>query len=234
MEQTRQVDYQEKIRVTMEQTMLNNHKILALAPKNSGITLMMRHSLRDEIPEGEFGNEIPLTEKGKKFAQKFGSELSIPVVEVYSSPLQRCVETGSYLLDGQNNRQCTVIKDQRLGDPGAFIDDAELAGSYFLKNGAQAVYKEALADKNSWGIQPLEKGADMLLEMIFAPPHNKGLRVLITHDSILGFLLSHLLNQKILTYDFWPEMLEGALFWQNGPDRFLAWRGRKYRLKSSA
>ena len=44
--------------------------------ENEKISLLLRHADRDDIPQGSFGNEILLNEKGKQNAQRFGEILS--------------------------------------------------------------------------------------------------------------------------------------------------------------
>ena len=44
--------------------------------ENEKISLLLRHADRDDIPQGSFGNEILLNEKGTQNAQRFGEILS--------------------------------------------------------------------------------------------------------------------------------------------------------------
>jgi hypothetical protein len=54
--------------------------------ENEKISLLLRHADRDDIPQGSFGNEILLNEKGKQNAQSFGEnyqkEKSIEFLQV--------------------------------------------------------------------------------------------------------------------------------------------------------
>ncbi len=45
--------------------------------ENEKISLLLRHADRDDIPQGSFGNEILLNEKGKQNAQSFGEKLAL-------------------------------------------------------------------------------------------------------------------------------------------------------------
>ena len=41
---------------------------------NEKISLLLRHADRDDIPQGSFGNEVLLNEKGKQNARSFGEK----------------------------------------------------------------------------------------------------------------------------------------------------------------
>ena len=68
---------------------------------NEKIALLLRHADREDIPQGSFGNEILLNEKGKQNAQSFGEKLAeIKVNRIFTSPVGRCVQTAEYITKG--------------------------------------------------------------------------------------------------------------------------------------
>lgn len=217
----------------MERTVQENLSRLALVPENSNVTLMMRHSERFEIPKGELGTDILLTEKGKEFAKKYGEMLPFPIAEILTSPIQRCVDTGECLLSGQNNDHYPVTADQKLGIPGVFITDMDIAVPYLLEHGIRTGFLDSLNKENPNGMEYLKTGADKLLQMIFSSSPDNGVKVMVTHDNVLSFVLSYLFEQSELTDDFWPDVLETAVFWQNGSDYFVAWRDQTLRINQA-
>ena len=72
--------------------------------ENEKISLLLRHADRDDIPQGSFGNEILLNEKGKQNAQRFGEILSERKINrIFTSPVGRCVQTAEYITKGYGN-----------------------------------------------------------------------------------------------------------------------------------
>jgi broad specificity phosphatase PhoE len=62
---------------------------------NDKISLLLRHADRANIPQGSFGNEILLNEKGKENAQRFGESLfKRKINRIFTSPIGRLCSNG--------------------------------------------------------------------------------------------------------------------------------------------
>src|SRR6266567_4881735 len=101
-------------------------KILDLLPTDEGIAVLLRHSCRPPIPEGETGSEISLTDEGERMAEKLGALIGNRIHQVYTSPLLRCRQTAQALVRGAGSRGLP-IEDRRLGNPGPFVLDDRAA-----------------------------------------------------------------------------------------------------------
>jgi phosphohistidine phosphatase SixA len=100
--------------------------------ENEKISLLLRHADRDDIPQGSFGNEILLNEKGKQNAQSFGEILSERKINrIFTSPVGRCVQTAEYITKGYGN-SIEIIETTSLGAPGLHISDEKIAGNFFF------------------------------------------------------------------------------------------------------
>lgn len=69
--------------------------------ETSKLSLLIRHGDRDKIPQGSFGNEILLNEKGKQNSIKFGESIKeMKVNKILTSPVDRCIQTAEYIAKG--------------------------------------------------------------------------------------------------------------------------------------
>ena len=58
---------------------------------DSKLALLIRHGDREQIPQGEFGNEILLNEKGKQNTIALGKSLrEFPIKKIFTSPIPKC------------------------------------------------------------------------------------------------------------------------------------------------
>ncbi len=99
---------------------------------NEKISLLIRHSDRDDIPQGSFGNEILLNEKGRQNAQSFGENLSgRKINRIFTSPVGRCIQTAEFITKGYGS-SVEIIETTALGAPGLHITDEKIAGDFFF------------------------------------------------------------------------------------------------------
>ena len=68
-------------------------RLIQFVPADSPVALLIRHSARDEIPDGGTGMELPLNDLGIRLCQELGRELVGRVRSARSSPVLRCVQT---------------------------------------------------------------------------------------------------------------------------------------------
>ena len=105
---------------------------LILVPNDKPVAIVMRHAERFEIKHGDVGFHIPLTEDGRESALKLGSEhLKDRKLNVYSSTVGRCVETGKQILKGAGNTSKVVETKVLFGDK--FFVNGNLAPDYYSR-----------------------------------------------------------------------------------------------------
>ena len=174
------------------------------------IGLMLRHADRDKIPQGSFGNEVLLNEKGIQRSIEFGNHLSnIPIARIYTSPVQRCIQTSECILKGHGTK-IEIIETKALGDPGLHIEDAEIAGEYFLKYGFHDILDNYIAGKVTPGMPNHENFKFKINEFISNSLTNNGLTLFVTHDSLVA-MYDFINNGKIYTRDNWVKYLNGPI-----------------------
>ena len=81
--------------------------------------LLIRHGPRTspDIPP----LSAMLTESGIEACQSLGALLqSSPPIRLFSSPVKRCLDTGTYIVKGAN-WSLPVLPSEILGDPGPFV-----------------------------------------------------------------------------------------------------------------
>ena len=198
---------------------------LALAPMEQGVVLLVRHSLRQSIPQGSHGLDIPLTPAGVQLAEEWGKNLNISIGRIFSSPVGRCVQTGEAIARGINLPLDVKIK-KWLGEPGAYVFDTHLASPYFFEHGPIEIVSRQLNGDCIPGMHSIEEGTRKILSGLFQNhPASGTLDIYISHDSILGCVIYHLLGYRGITEETWPWMLEGAFFWKTNAGIGWAWRG---------
>ena len=198
---------------------------LATIPESADVSLVIRHAEREEIPAGTFGHDVNLTAKGTRAAEQLGAALSDKrAIGVVSSPVSRCVQTAQALLRGAGST-AVVKTDSRLGDPGAFIVDPEIAGPLFLELPIPEIARRQFHDASSLpGMRPTSKGVEILLDLVTSSLGNDGqIHVFVTHDIILAVFVASIFRLS-LEETGWPDCLEGMLFWRSDERLQVSWR----------
>ena len=203
---------------------------LALIPAEADAALVLRHAEREAIPEGTFGQAVPLTARGVTTAEQLGAKLSEhrARARVVASALPRCVETGEAVLRG-GGWGGEVARDWRLGDPGPFVVEPEFAGGFFLENGIWAIVRRQLSGGPPLpGMRTTSDGVALLLALATGGLGRDGrLSVYVTHDAILAVLVAHLfpLSADEVIESHWPQYLDGLLLWRSDERLHRTWRG---------
>ena len=195
-------------------------------PEDAAVAIVTRHAEREEIPPGDFGVDVPLTERGIAEAGRLGSLLSARgSVCVTSSPVPRCAETAAAVLCGADSAGEATL-DRRLGDPGPFVVDPEMAGPLFLEtNIVDVVRRQLSGGKPPVGMRETSEGVDLLLDAANdAMRSGSRLNILVTHDAILAVLVAHLHGAQIDEM-IWPGYLDGLVLWRDGDILRFGWRG---------
>jgi len=184
-------------------------------PVDLPVALLLRHSVRDEIPPGETGNEVPITEVGKDIALKLGQKLGAGLKSLHSSPLSRCVQTAEALRLGAGV-DARIVESRLLGDPGVYVLDGHLAWSNWETLGHEGVMRHLVAEKRALPgmAQPDEAARFLVQSMLSSADGAPGIHVFVTHDVLVTATVARLQGVRHEPAD-WPLFLEGALFWRS-------------------
>ena len=186
-------------------------------------TLLMRHAERPPLDPGDttFGATLPITERGRQTARRFGMMLSHIVspeqVRAYASSTLRTVQTAQCILEGlcpedspQLNRDVRILPV--LGSDSPFFGSLDERMALI----AEGHYRERLNEYFSAGVQkgyqPLARATDRMEESLdsLALP-SRGLLLAITHDVNVGCFLAGRKVVTAFTADTWPYYLDAAV-----------------------
>lgn len=179
--------------------------------ENDKISLLIRHADRDEIPQGSFGNEVLLNEKGKQNAYSFGEKLiEKKINKILTSPVARCVQTAEYITKGYG-RSIEIIETNALGAPGLHIVDEKFAGEFYLKYGFDKMYIRFMQGKKVPGIPTVKELNYRINNFIKENSTQSGTTIFITHDMLIAFY-HFSINKKVYTKDNWINYMTGLTF----------------------
>ena len=192
-------------------TLLDN---LAMLPEERPTALLLRHSVRDPIPDGQTGHELPLTETGVELAQQLGEKVRHRLTSLHTSPVPRCVETAECLRRGAGV-DCDIRPDQMLGDPGVFVEDDQLAWKTFQNYSYWELVAALVEGEDRPGMHHGPSAVQRLLTHMFdqaeAAP---GLHVFVTHDIFISTLVSAELTDGVDETTA-PWFLDGVFLWRD-------------------
>ena len=200
--------------------------LLGDAPSGLELALVLRHGERDHVAADDYGNDVPLTRRGTASARRLGAGLaSFPLVAMKTSPLARCVQTAEALIAGAG-WNAAPAPDQRLGGPGAFVVEPDLAGPLFLDLGPRGVVQRQLTSVElPPGLRPTHDGVALLLDLI--TPGNgtgQGISVFVTHDVVLATLVGSLYGLNSDGFA-WPGYLDALILWRHSDRLHFRWPG---------
>ena len=175
------------------------------------ISLLLRHSDREDIPKGSFGNEILLNEKGIQNAIRFGESLAEQKINrIFTSPVERCVQTAEYITKGYGS-SLEIIETVALGAPGLHISDEKIAGEFFLEYGFDEMYHRFMQGKEIPGIPSANELYHRITNFLRENTTQKGKTLFITHDMLIVFY-HFSINRKVYTKDNWVNYMTGLTF----------------------
>lgn len=178
--------------------------------QNSKIALLIRHADRELIPEGEIGNEILINEKGVKNSLQFGHLLQqYKINKIFTSPIQRCVQTSEYISTGYGEK-IEIVKTKSLGDPGLHVSDEKKAGDFYLKFGFDEMYRRYINNQKIPGVPTPNELKKSMTDFIQTNTQQKGLTIFVTHDAVIAFY-NFAINKMIYTKDNWIDYLSGII-----------------------
>lgn len=199
-------------------------------PGDRPVAMLIRHSVRDELPPGEAGYSLPINEVGHRLAAELGHRLTGRLRSVHTSPLVRTVQTAEHLWEG-SRLGAAPRHDRLLGHPGAFIVDRR-AGEAWDRLGHVEMMRRLVCDAPPpAGCADPEPAARFLVHHMLATAGDAaGLHAFVTHDSLVTATAAHLLGRR-LTHADWPWYLEAAFFWVDSQERvhtaYREWHGTR-------
>ncbi len=228
-------------------------KALDLLPNlDVPVTLFTRHSLRELVDgQGLSGYDLPLTQDGRELAVAWGeyliSNTGRHIEHCISSPIQRCVDTASLMLQGaelansaDNTHQIEIVQQGLLVEPGSFVLDIAQAAPHFRRQGARGFINSFVNHQLPGMKHPINGVIDVLqLLHLFHAKQVAGLSLAVSHDTILAGILTVMMNKDQIQAHDWPQMMEGLFIWFEG-DIFhesrlsYIWRGQLQHLNLDA
>jgi hypothetical protein len=174
-------------------------------------TLFIRHADRNKIPDGEFGDEVELNEKGLKNALNFGEKLKyLKINKIFSSPIKRCIQTAECILKGAG-LDIPIQNSKILGDPGAFVFDGKQAGDSFLELGFNTCYENQIKQIAVSGCRDIAEGTRILNRFFINELDSKGLNIMVSHDMLLALYAWHSFGKKYTLGENWVKFLDGLI-----------------------
>lgn len=200
------------------------HHWLERLPHQAPVAVLLRHSVRGDLPPGEAGDSVPITEDGVRLARALGARLGSGLRSVHSSPLLRCVQTAEALCAGASV-ELPIHRERLLGAPGIYVVDAERAWSSWEAKGHEGVVGHLVGDDEPLpGMAAPDAAARFLVQhMLAAAGAEPGYHVFVTHDSLVTATAARILGQRF-GKDAWPWYLEAAFFWREHGALVAAYR----------
>ena len=183
--------------------------------RNNIISVVLRHSIREEISDTKSIRAAPLTNEGRELAYEFGELLPKDrFIRIFHSSVQRCKETAELIYQGfrNNNGSGSVIGEQKLLG-GFFMLNRDLALDIMFDLGGSGFIEEWFKERIDRTIMGSPKKAtnDMINSIIGCNRNNlKEIDIHVSHD--INIILLKALLFDVLSEDFrWPGFMEGVI-----------------------
>lgn len=186
---------------------------LDAVPRDRPVAMLIRHSVRDHLEEGDAGYHMPLTPDGHRLATELGRLLGDRLRSAHASPFLRTVQTSERLVEGAG-LGLGVRQDTLLGDPGVYMLDRR-AGPYWRDLGHEEMMRRLVGDAPPLpGCAASDSAARFLVHhMLAAGRGQPGIHAFSTHDSLVTATAARMLRTPLQRND-WPLYLEAAFFWE--------------------
>ena len=172
-----------------------------------GILLVLHGPRRDTVVPPMTGM---LTTEGKKASLKCCRLMrNKPPRRVYSSPVQRCMDTGQNIIQGAG-WDLAVQGSEMLGDPGPFVIGKtnvlinEMV-AYAQKNDDWSFLQNHIDGMEIPGMRHRKVGSDALVEALY--PTGDGFVLCVSHDSIIAAVQAAFGLESAS----WPDPLNGCI-----------------------
>lgn len=195
-------------------------EIPALAEKSRRSVLLLRHSIRESLVNGNY--DPGLTVEGRKYAVDCGKLLTgLKDVSFGASPRQRTIETAQALIEGGNFpvsqetiRPCPEIYDHSMFESPQALEQA-------IDNGTiPMLFHQYFATGKAEGMIDAELFVAGLLDFLTKSEFKTKNTILCTHDIVIVTLL-YFSKVRLFTPDDWCGYVQGAALFQENDD---SWR----------
>lgn len=198
--------------------------IMKEIPTDVPVAILLRHSVRPPMPAQGHGNDLELTEDGHRIARELGAVFGEKLCSMHSSPIQRCRQTAEDLGIGAQ-KTLAIRQDRLLGDPGVYVLDGEIAGTYWQQRGIKETIIDLMQiDEPLPGMAAPVPAARLLVRhMLEISGETPGYHVFITHDSVQMITASRLFPEP-MSDRHWPWFLDAIFFWRDGQSIRIAYK----------
>ena len=179
-------------------------RLVESAPHDRAVVVLLRHSIRDPLPQADAGYVLPITDAGRRLARELGGLLRGRLRTLHTSPLARCTQTAEALAEGAG-AELPIVASRLLGDPGVFVLDAQLAWTNWERLGHEGVMRHLVSEGAALpGMARPDDAARFLVRSMLSTAENQaGIHVFVTHDSLVTATAAHLLGRELEVKD-WP------------------------------
>lgn len=207
--------------------------VLEHVPDDRPLVLLMRHAARPPLVDGETGVELSITPEGDAAATALGRGLRGSIRSVRTSPVRRCWQTALSIVVAAGFGGA-VLRDRRLGDPGAFVVEPKIAWESWQLRGHDGMLEHFAAGAAALpGFAEPVAAALSLVEHLLRARRDPGVHLAITHDAIMLSLLAAALRRPLARSE-WPEFLETVAIWEEHAQWWLRYRGEAHEVRRSS
>jgi broad specificity phosphatase PhoE len=193
-------------------------------PADRPVVLLLRHSVRDDLPDNDAGYAMPITDVGRRLAIELGGKLRGRLRTLHASPFLRCLQTAEALREGAGVEQ-TIVRDPLIGAPGVFVLDGRRAWPNWERLGYEGLMAHIVSRSEALpGMARPDEAARFLVQhMLAIAGQVPGVHVFVTHDFLVTATVARLLGRPFGIQE-WPVYLEGAFFWRGVDGLHTAYR----------
>lgn len=181
--------------------------------------MFIRHGERAEIPPEDPYRDVDLTPAGYAGVARLAEQLRGRLRWTAASPFLRCCVTARGL-------GCEPEQDSRLGNPGPWVTDAEVAGREFASRGTHGVVRAQVTGAALGGMRRAEDAVPLLLAAGLERA-SRGSGVCVSHDAVLMPAMAWLFGVEAA--DEWLSPLHGFTVELRAGGPVAVWRGRERR-----
>lgn len=194
-------------------------------PKDANVKMIFRHSFRDSFIGEKDYQTMPLNEYGILKAREFGYSIEYPIGNMYSSKLERCIQTLEYMT---GSSKITIAPEYLTT---IFTYDNEIADAQIkLLDSLKKVIIELKEGKIIPGFYPINITVKKIIDFIFMTGNKKhSIDLYCTHDFHIGMMLAIMFDEIETIDDLaanWPNMLEGMFLYGMRESFYCSWRGK--------
>ncbi|MBN2342768.1 MAG: histidine phosphatase family protein [Deltaproteobacteria bacterium] len=170
----------------------------------SAVGVMLRHADREPIVAGKDAHLAQLTDAGRASAHRLGRELQLyPLAGVYSSVIERCVDTGKHLLAGAEIDD-VVIPDATLSS--GYIENWEIAKIEFARRDPSRIILDYLSGEQISGFGSIADGSRRMLQFMRERMEVGKLSLFVTHDALAMPFMQHFLGEQFSEEKWFPVL----------------------------